>query len=1065
MKLLSKHQRHARVWWPALSVLAVGSVLSVMLWQVLQHQQTHTVQERLEQQAHMFTVSVEQKMYAYSDLVLGLRPLLQEAGLSAQEAFSAIKLTQEVSRRYPGAETLTHVLRLEPEAYDAYKQRLLKEVPASERVAQALMPWTDATQSEIYVIDDVWPILEQASLRGLEVAQFAQVKSLLEQQSELRFPIMTSSFPLLRTADGKTGVVLSVPLFKAGDSDAEKELAGLLNLTVNLEQMMQHFLSRGLLSQTSVLIRDQGMGQTMLSEEVPGQVLFSSGDWHDPAASPWRTMREVHIGGRTWSLEFVPKASVLSDVETYFPQVIGFTSLGGSLLLSVVVGLLARQRVRAQLQLKAKHHLLRRRTERLNALFHQSAIGVAEIEPATGRYISANTRFLDVVGWSLDQLQTMGLYDVVYPDDRTECMGLMCSLGEGRLPHFSVTQRVTRGDGAVIWCESWVAPLQTNDGKPSERHLVLLQDVSERRLMQEQLQAREAYSSEMLRFMPVGLVVVGSQGNIEFVNHQFEAMTGWSSGDMPDESGMWRLLCADVQQHNELLKRLNAGRCKAAASGVNMPAMEYLLRGKDGNELSMEVSGRFLGGRILLSFVDLTQRKAAEAQIRWLGFYDPLTQLPNRRLLLERLGEALQRSQKPAMGKGALLLLDLDNFKSLNETLGHELGDDLLRLVATRLSHCIAGRSTLARQGGDEFAVVLEDLPVDALEAGRCTEQVGGAILQALRAPFYLGHQDLHVTVSMGAVVFADQTDTVEELFKRADLALYQAKSVGRDTLQFFDPSMQKAVSARVEMEKDLRQALDRHEFDLFFQPQVQEGRVVGAEALLRWQHPSKGFVPPCVFVPAAEESGLILPVGEWVLFAACRQLAQWGRDPVMASLTMSVNVSPRQFHQTNFVAQVEQALKVTGARAQQLELELTEGMLLTDVEETIRKMVQLKAMGVMFSLDDFGTGYSSLSYLRRLPLDKLKIDESFVRDVVSSANDAAITRSIIALGHSLGLKVIAEGVETQAQLELLAASGCNYWQGFYFSRPKPGPEFGVWVHAFTSESKQDKTRICELLE
>jgi EAL domain-containing protein (putative c-di-GMP-specific phosphodiesterase class I) len=293
----------------------------------------------------------------------------------------------------------------------------------------------------------------------------------------------------------------------------------------------------------------------------------------------------------------------------------------------------------------------------------------------------------------------------------------------------------------------------------------------------------------------------------------------------------------------------------------------------------------------------------------------------------------------------------------------------------------------------------------------------------------------------------------VEELLKRAELALYQAKSAGRDSLQFFDPSMQQAVSARVEMEKDIRLALERHEFDLFYQPQVCNGQVMGAEALLRWQHPSKGLISPAVFVPAAEDSGLILPLGEWALYAACRQLARWARDPALSQMSMSVNVSPRQFYQPDFVAQVQQALEVTGARAERLELELTEGMLLEDVEDTIRKMVQLKALGVSFSLDDFGTGYSSLSYLKRLPLDKLKIDQGFVREVVTSSNDAAIARSIIALGHSLGLQVIAEGVETEAQRAFLEENGCNFWQGYLFSRPQPVADFEAWARSYNAET------------
>lgn len=1055
MKLSSKLEQRLHVWWPAAAVLVVGVSLSAGLWQVLEKRQIQTVQDRLDQQAHLFSASVEQRLLAYGDIVQGLRALLDEGNLTAQDAFTATELAQEISVRHPGVESINHVLRLNAQQYSSYRLHLLGEKSADTHIPESQMPMLSDGAQDRYVVESVWPPELQSKLRGLDMGEIPAIKQLIAGMRWTDRPALSAPFPLKQTGAGKTGVLLSVALKNtegplAGEAEAPTRF---LNLSVRIERMMVHFLSRGLLSDVVVTVRDMGRKSGITAQEPEGLLVFRSEGWDAIRSDSLRSHRELLVGGRIWALEFAPRSSMLSGAERYFSWTVAAGVLCASSLLAAIVLLLSLQRSRAQLRAQAKHHLLRERTGRLNALFHQSAMGVAEIDPASERFISANMRFVEVLGYSLDALETMDVYDVLHPDERAAAQSLVRDIQEGKRHHFSVTQRLMREDGTVIWCEAWVSPLQTDEAVNSDRLIVLLQDVSERRLMQEQLQAREAYSSEMLRYMPVGLVVVGPQGDIEFVNHQFEVSTGWSLSDLSDESSMWRLLCADGQQHSDLRKRLNAGRCEVVPSGVNMPAMEYLLRGKDGQELIMEVSGRFLGGRILLSFVDVTSRKAAEAEIRWLGFYDTLTQLPNRRLLLDRLGEALVRSQRTNAPKGALLLLDLDNFKSLNETLGHELGDALLRLVATRLNHCIPGHYTLARQGGDEFAVVLEDLSPDPLEAGRSTEHVGCSILQALRAPFYLGHQDFYVTVSMGAVVFSGHMDTVEEMLKRADLALYQAKNAGRDTLQFFDPSMQKAVSARVEMEKDLRQALDRHEFDLFYQPQVQGDKVVGAEALLRWKHPRKGYIQPASFVPAAEESGLILPLGEWVLFAACRQLAHWALDPAMADLTMAVNVSPRQFYQPSFVQQVEQALRVTGANPERLELELTEGMLLTDVEDTIRKMVQLKAMGVIFSLDDFGTGYSSMSYLKRLPLDKLKIDQGFVKEVVTSANDAAITRSIIALGHSLGLQVIAEGVETQAQRDFLAVSGCIYCQGFYFSHPQPQPEFEAWVRSHNATS------------
>ena len=1016
MKSRSKLQRRLQIWGPSAAVFAVGSALSWGLWTVLDARLATTAQERLDQQSLLFTTSLEQRLQSYGDLLQGMKPALDADSAISLEVFASSHMTQDSALRHQSVEALSVARR---------------------------MSSSDAPMPLQYVIDEAWPRSAKAGLLGRNTQDLSALRQQILDVQGIRAPLMSAPLTLHASPLAVHGVLISVALRVQRQEVPER----VLTLGVRLDRLIEQLHGRGILPDAIVNISDVTEPGMRAASTV-----YTSAGWDATPADPISTIREVAILGRDWEMEFRPQGSMLSSVERSFPSVVAGSTLGVTLLLAAVVVLLSLQRVRAQIQAAAKDNLLRARTDKLKALFHQSAIGVAEIDPRAGRYISTNTRFAEVVGFSTEALESMDIYAVIHPEDQTRCKALQMQLSEGKITHFTLTQRMVRADGDTIWTEVWVSALLNADGQPGSRQIALVRDATEQRQMQEQLKERENYSSEMLRYMPVGLVVVGPLGNIEFVNHQFELVTGWTQTDISDESTMWRHLCGDKQQHALLLQRLNAGRCDIVPSGVNMPAMEYALLSKCGRKLDMEVSGRFLGGRILLSFVDITERKAAEAEIQWLGEYDSLTKLPNRRLLLDRLSETLLRYQRTSSNKGALLLLDIDNFKSLNETVGHAHGDALLSLVGTRLSNCIAGQHILARQGGDEFAVVLEELPLDPLEAGRCTEQIGRTILEALRTPFYLGSQDFHVTVSMGAVVFGEHGDTVEDLLKHADLALYQAKSAGRDTLQFFDPSMQKAVSARVELEKDMRLALERHEFDLFFQPQVQHDKVIGAEALLRWKHPFKGLVPPGVFVPAAEESGLILPMGEWVLYAACRQLAHWAQDPVMAHLTMSVNVSPRQFYQPNFVEQVQQALLVTGANPNQLELELTEGMLLTDVDDTIQKMVQLKKIGVIFSLDDFGTGYSSLSYLKRLPLDKLKIDQSFVREVVTSANDATIACSIIALGTSLGLQVIAEGVETEAQRAFLADNGCSYWQGFYFSRPQPAPEFAVWTQAYAQQ-------------
>lgn len=464
---------------------------------------------------------------------------------------------------------------------------------------------------------------------------------------------------------------------------------------------------------------------------------------------------------------------------------------------------------------------------------------------------------------------------------------------------------------------------------------------------------------------------------------------------------------------------------------------------------------RFQGGalmedgkvvRLFGTCQDISERKTAEDEIEYLAFYDSLTHLPNRRLLLDRLGIAIAASVRHQR-KGALLFIDMDNFKTINDTLGHKQGDLLLEQVARRLSACIREDDTVARLGGDEFVVMLGDLSENMLEAASQAEVVGEKIIAILGQPYLLANGPLRSTPSIGITLFGDQQESTDDLLKRADLAMYQAKAAGRNTLRFFDPQMQAVVTAHAALETDLREAVQEQQFLLYYQAQVDgEGQLTGVEALVRWHHPQRGLVPPAEFIPLAEDTGLILPLGHWVLEAACKQLAIWAARPALAPLSIAVNVSPRQFHQPDFVDQVLTLLERTGANPKKLKLELTESLLIDNIENVITKMTALKARGVCFSLDDFGTGYSSLAYLKRLPLDQLKIDQGFVRDILIDPNDAAIAKMIVMLAESLGLGVIAEGVETEAQRSFLADHGCPAYQGYLFSRPLPIKEFEAFA-------------------
>ena len=446
--------------------------------------------------------------------------------------------------------------------------------------------------------------------------------------------------------------------------------------------------------------------------------------------------------------------------------------------------------------------------------------------------------------------------------------------------------------------------------------------------------------------------------------------------------------------------------------------------------------GKFLGYHGISR--DVTGSKRAQEQIDRLAFQDELTGLPNRRLLMDRVQRALVLSDRQGQ-IGALLFIDLDNFKDLNDTSGHHGGDLLLQQVAYRLLGSVRGRDTVARLGGDEFVVVLEELGAGLHEAATRARKVVQKITANLHKPYQIQGQEYHGSASIGVVMFRGHQHAPEELFKQADLAMYQAKSAGRNTYSFFDPDMQLTVTTRAALEADLRAALQRDELRLYFQLQYDlQGRPQGAEALVRWQHPQRGLLGPNEFIALAERSGLILPLGRWVLRHACEQLVAWAGDPATADLTVSVNVSVKEFRHPDFVAAVLSTLAKAGAAPARLKFELTESLLLEHQDEVITKMNILCQRGIRFALDDFGTGYSSLGYLKHLPLQQIKIDQVFVRDILEDPRDAAIACAIITMAHRLGLEVLAEGVETAGQREYLARHGCQLFQGHLFGLPAP---------------------------
>ncbi len=566
---------------------------------------------------------------------------------------------------------------------------------------------------------------------------------------------------------------------------------------------------------------------------------------------------------------------------------------------------------------------------------------------------------------------------------------------------------------------------------------VYFRDVTERRRSQEQLMLLE---TSVARLNDIVLIAeTGGDQNeprIVFVNDAFELHTGYARADVLGQSPK---LLLDLDPTVTKLQDIARG-----LRDTQKARTELMVRRKNGalfwvelEVVSVQASADEVTHWVAVGR-DITQRKTAEDMIRHLAFYDPLTDLPNRQLLMDRLQKALASSARSGH-HGALLFIDLDNFKILNDTLGHQMGDQLLKKVAMRLSASVRKTDLVARLGGDEFVVMADDLSDDPQAAAHKARVLAEKVLNTLREPFALVGHHHFATPSIGVTIFSGTRADVGELLKQADLAMYQAKSMGRNTLCFFDPAMQASMSADARTSSDLRDGLRRGEFVLYYQPQVDRaGVITGVEALLRWKHPERGLTFPADFIPVAEDTGLILPLGQWALETACAQLAAWEKRPETANLSIAVNVSVRQFRHPDFVDSVVACIRNSGIRPHRLKLELTESLLADRMEITIEKMGMLKALGVTLSLDDFGVGYSSLSVLKRLPLDQLKIDKAFVADLLTDPNDAAISRAIIALAQSLSLQVVAEGVETVEQRDFLTYQGCDQFQGHLFSKPLP---------------------------
>ncbi len=730
--------------------------------------------------------------------------------------------------------------------------------------------------------------------------------------------------------------------------------------------------------------------------------------------------------GTPWDIEL---PLITAKGRHFWARVQGFAEMDGTGRPARLLGTFQDITERKQAQAAVLSSETRYRT-----LFEHAPDGIL-IADAKSNYLDANTSACRMLGYPREELIGLHAADIVIP---SEVPHIQAALDEVHAQtDYHREWQFRRKDGSVFPAE--VIATQMPDGNL----MGMIRDVTDRKRAEATLRESVVHTQTILDNIVDGVVTFDAQGMVESFNQAASAIFGYTPRDIIGRSAAMLVHDPDSHFEEDYLRH----RFSSERPGVPSLSREIQGRRKDGElfPIHLSVSRIFRNGQAhLIGIVrDITQQRDDEEEIRRLAFFDPLTGLPNRRLLMDRLKQAMTTSVRT--GKhGALMFLDLDHFKLLNDTQGHDVGDLLLQQTARRLAACVRDGDSVARLGGDEFVVLLEALSGHSSEAATQAETVAGKLLEAFQTPYSLNDYKHEGTTSIGIVVFMGDDETMDDLLKKADLAMYQGKSAGRNTARFFDPTMQAAVAEHDANEKDLRRGIAKREFVLHYQIQVNgQGQTIGAEALVRWNHAHKGLVAPTQFIALAEQTGLILPLGQEVLETACAQLAVWASDPLRTQWTMAVNVSASQFAQSSFVANVSRAVAHTGANPKLLKLELTESILVHDIEDVIVKMGALKAMGVGFSLDDFGTGYSSLSYLKRLPLDQLKIDQSFVRDVLTDPGDAVIARTIIALGHSLGLMVIAEGVETEGQHAFLADARCDAFQGYYFGRPGPAEALG----------------------